>query len=415
MPTALVDVQSSASVARRRTHLLIDSSLGLIVTLLAAILLIPSLIFFIECAASLFNRSRATPKRPSGLSIAVLVPAHDEEDGIGVTIADVRAQLQPDDRVVVVADNCSDETASVARSAGAEVIERADPERRGKGYALAFGTEHLAHQAPDVVIIVDADCRLAPGALDALVARAMESGRPVQADYTLEAVERSPLSMISAFAFLVRNRVRPRGLLQLGMPCHLTGTGMAFPWPVLRAAPELGANLVEDLAMGLELALLGYEPLLCPEASVHSALPTGRRAASSQRRRWEHGQLRTLFRFGPRLVRAGVARGRAGLIALGADLMVPPLALLVGLLLLVLALAVLVAMLGGGSTAVYVSGTAIAMVVLGAALGWLRYGRKLIPFRYLLLTPLYIAWKIPLYLAFLIGRREREWQRTERG
>ena len=53
--------------------------------------------------------------------------------------------------------------------------------------------------------------------------------------------------------------------------------------------------------------------------------------------------------------------------------------------------------------------------VLGAALGWLRYGRKLIPFRYLLLTPLYIAWKIPLYLAFLIGRREREWQRTERG
>lgn len=95
--------------------------------------------------------------------------------------------------------------------------------------------------------------------------------------------------------------------------------------------------------------------------------------------------------------------------------MVPPLALLVGLLLLVFGLAVLVAMLGGGPTAVYVAGAAIAMVVLGAALGWIGYGRKVIPFRYLLLTPLYIAWKIPLYLAFLIGRREREWQRTERG
>ncbi|MDH3484848.1 MAG: glycosyltransferase family 2 protein [Myxococcales bacterium] len=388
--------------------------LGFIVALIAAILLIPALVFFIECAASLFFGSGATVTRPEGVSLAVLIPAHDEVNGIGATIADVRSQLEVGDRIIVVADNCTDDTAAMARGAGAEVIERFAPEYRGKGYALAFGTNYLETDPPDLAIIVDADCRLTPGSLDALVAQAMQTQRPVQADYTLQPAKGSPLSMISAFAFLVRNRVRPRGLLQLGMPCHLTGTGMAFPWLVLRSAPDLGSNLVEDLAMGIELALVGHEPLLCTKAGVRSELPSGKQAASSQRRRWEHGQLATLFRYSPRLIRTGFARGRLGLVAMGADLMVPPLALLVGLLVLVFALAGLVALLGGGWTGVGIAGVALALVTLGVAIAWVGYGRTVIPFRYLLLTPFYIVWKAPLYAAFLLGRRERQWQRTER-
>lgn len=388
--------------------------LGIIVALAAVILSIPALVFFIECAASLFFSSGAAATRPEGVSVTVLIPAHDEANGIGATVADVQSQLAVADRIIVIADNCTDETAATARGAGAEVIERYAPEHRGKGHALAFGTEHLQAEPPDVVVIVDADCRLTPGSLDALVAQAMRTQRPVQADYTMQPVENSPLSMISAFALLVRNRVRPRGLLQIGMPCHLTGTGMAFPWLVLRSAPDLGSNLVEDLAMGIELALIGYEPLLCAEAGVRSALPSGMRAASSQRRRWEHGQLATLFRYGPRLIRTGFAQGRLGLVVMGADLMVPPLALLVGLLGLVFVLAALVALLGGGSSGAWIAGAALVLMTLGVAIAWVRYGRGVLPFRYLLLTPLYIAWKAPLYAAFLLGRRERRWKRTER-
>ena len=96
--------------------------------------------------------------------------------------------------------------------------------------ALAFGIDHLEVNPPDVVIVVDADCRLTPGSVDALLARATRTERPVQADNVLQPAERTPLSMISALATLVRNRVRPRGLRRLGQPCHLTGTGMALPW-----------------------------------------------------------------------------------------------------------------------------------------------------------------------------------------
>lgn len=122
----------------------------------------------------------------------------------------------------------------------------------------------------------------------------------------------------------------------------------------------------------------------------------------------------TLVQYGPRLIGAGVRQGRPGLVALGADLIVPPLALLVGLLVLVLGVAGLVVLLAGPSFPAWIAGTALTLVVLGVALGWARYGRQAVPFRYLLLVPLYVIWKIPLYASFLVGRRERKWRRTER-
>ena len=380
----------------------------------AAILAVPAAIFFVECVASLFLPLGKRVLRPEGLSVVVLVPAHDEEDGVGVTVTGVRSQLTSGDRVLVVADNCGDLTAERARAAGAEVLERSDPQHRGKGYALAYGFEHLKADRPDVVLVLDADCRLTPGSVDALVQRVSETGRPVQADYVFSPAERSPLSMISSLATLVKNRVRPRGLRRLGQPCQLTGTGMAFPWVAIAAAPELEGNIVEDLAMGAELALLGHEPILCIDAGTRSELPTGRQASTQQRRRWEHGHMATLLQYGPRLISDGIRRGRPGLVALGADLMVPPLSFLVALLLAVLALALLLHWLGGPSLPLQISGFALGLVAVGVGVGWLRYGRQTVPFRYLLLVPLYLLWKVPLYFSFLLGRRERQWKRTER-
>lgn len=388
--------------------------LTILAALTAAILAIPALIFFVECLASLFLRGERGVDRPPGVSVLVMTPAHDEERGIETTLADVKDQLEPGDRMLVIADNCTDGTARVARGLGAEVIERSDAERRGKGYALAYGLEHVRSRPPDVLIVVDADCHLNPGAIDALVQSVVETGRPAQADYVLEPSQRSPLSMISALAFLVRNRVRPRGLRRLGQPCHLFGTGMAFPWSVIGSAPTFGASLVEDLTMGIELALRGHEPLLCIDAGVRSDLPDSRGAAMQQRRRWEHGHLATIFHFGPKLIREGVRSGRPGLVAMGADLIVPPLALLVGLLVLVFGAACGLTLLGGVAGPAWISGVALAMVGLGIALGWTRYGRAAVPFRYLLIVPLYLLWKVPLYASFLFGRREREWRRTQR-
>jgi cellulose synthase/poly-beta-1,6-N-acetylglucosamine synthase-like glycosyltransferase len=383
---------------------------------LAALVTIPAWVFLGECVLGLLPPRLVAPKEGDAPSIAILIPAHDERLVIAQTVRGLRAQLREEDRIVVVADNCTDETADLARAEGATVVERHDEERRGKGYALDFGMEHLAEDPPEVVVIVDADCAVSTGGIHTIARTAKLTGRPVQAEYLLKAPdEPTPLSVVSALAFLVRNRVRPRGLHRLGLPCHLTGSGMAFPYEVLRDAPATGSYLVEDLLMGIELAIAGLPPLLCTEASVSSDLPSNDRAAAGQRRRWEHGQLLTLIRQSPRLIGYGLLRLRPSLLALGLDLMVPPLALLVLASAMVLLLLTAVTLLAGTTPAApALMFAALTAIGLGVGLSWLRFGRSTLPFKYVAVIPLYVVWKIPLYLSFFLRKRQKTWERTER-
>ena len=72
-----------------------------------------------------------------------------------------------------MADNCTDATADIARSVGVEVIERIEPDRRGKGFALDFAREHLERAPPQVVIVIDADCATDSESLARLISRCM--------------------------------------------------------------------------------------------------------------------------------------------------------------------------------------------------------------------------------------------------
>ena len=135
----------------------------------ATLVAIPVIVFFLEILAATI-----LPKRESSIlpihgdrgHTAVLVPAHNEGVGLLPTIRDIKAQLRSGDRLLVVADNCTDDTAAVATAAEAEVVERNDREKVGKGYALDWGIRYLGLNPPETVIIVDADCRLAEGAID---------------------------------------------------------------------------------------------------------------------------------------------------------------------------------------------------------------------------------------------------------
>jgi Glycosyltransferase like family 2 len=233
--------------------------------------------------------------------VAVLIPAHNEAAGIAATLRCLQSQLRSGDRVLVVADNCSDDTAALARQAGAEVIERSDAVARGKGFALDFGVRHLSARPPAMVLIVDADCLLDAGALETLSGLCGSSGRPVQALYEMNAPAGAGLrARVSAFAWRVRNRVRPLGWWVVGAPCQLMGTGMMFPWALLRDAPLASGHIAEDVQLGADLALRGKPPLFAPQARVTSTFPEGDAAAASQRRRWEHGNLALMFAHGPR-------------------------------------------------------------------------------------------------------------------
>ena len=384
--------------------------------LLAAAVLaaVPFAVLAVEALASLLPARR--PRTGDRPPCAVLIPAHDEEAGIVATVRNVRDQLSPGDRVLVVADNCSDGTARAAAEAGADVVERTDPARRGKGYALDHGLRQLENIPPGVVVVVDADCLLGPGALDALVRQTAATGRPAQGVYLIgTGLEPDPRRRLSAFAVVLKNEIRPRGLDRLGLPCLLTGTGMAFRWEVIRAARLGTGNIVEDMKLGADLALAGYPPRLCPAARLSGAAAPDPTATIKQRTRWEHGHVQTLLTQAPRLLGAGLARGRPGLIGLGLELAVPPLSLLVAGWVVLLAACLVWWQWAGGSWAPAVTLASAAVLAGGAVfLAWVKFGRRMLPLTTLLLAPVYVGWKLPIYAKLLVAR-EKSWVRTERG
>lgn len=379
-----------------------------------ALLLAPVVLLFVQILAALPpHRRRPAPAQPRP-RVAVLVPAHDEALGIAATVRGIRAQLVEGDRVVVIADNCSDDTALLAGEAGAEVIVREDPQRRGKGYALDFGMRHLEAAPPQAVAIVDADCRLAEGALDRLARTCGATGRPVQALYLMYAPPGARLKVrIAEFAWAVKNLLRPLGYARLGLPCQLMGSGMVFPWATLRGAELASGNIVEDLKLGLALTAAGQAPLFCPDARVCSEFPRSTEGARAQRTRWEHGHLATIVGDAPRLLCAAIVRGNARLAALVLDLCVPPLALLTLAVATVFALSGVLFAAAGQLLPLALSALACVMLAGAVLLAWAACGRDIVSFSDLVCAPLYALSKIPLYLRFLV-RRQVDWVRSRR-
>ncbi len=378
-------------------------------------LLIPVSVFCIECVLSLIPRRRRETKtldpRPS---VVVLMPAHNEEAGIAESIKTITAQFNGRDRLIVVADNCSDRTAAVARELGVVVIERVDQQRRGKGYALDFGVQFMQVKPPEVVIIMDSDCIAEAGMIDALVAQVVATNRPAQAIYLMEhAKNPTPRDLVSALAFTVKNQVRPTGLARLQLPCLLTGTGMAFPWEVIRDANLASGNIVEDMQLGVDLTLARKAPRLCEAARVTGRLPENATAVAAQRRRWEHGHLHTLLTQVPRLCGRALVSGNLGAAAIAMDLAVPPLSLLMAIVAVGAFAASVMAVIGASwlpAAALGLGFVAIAGCVIAT---WAKFARKTLPLRTLVAAPFYLLWKIPISLAYVV-RRQQQWNRTDR-
>lgn len=386
----------------------------ILIGLLALGVLLPATLLLLQVLLSLpAYRPHRLPegRRPT---VAILIPAHNEALLIAGTMRTIMPQLAAGDRVLVVADNCSDDTARIAAACGAEVVERANPERRGKGYALDFGVRHLADDPPEVVVIVDADCEVDPGTVNRLARVCLESELPVQALYIMRSPPGASLrTKVAEFAWLVKGKVRALGYHRLGLPYQLMGTGMAFPWRDLRSAALAGGHLQEETRLGLDFTRAGKPQLFCPEARVTSFFPASAEGFKVQRTQWEHGHLAIVLGAAPMLFAEALARGNIKMMALLLDLCVPPLALLTLLALAVLACSAALLAASGALLPLWLAAAALLMLGLSVLLSWSRYGRQVISLGSLAYAPLYALWKLPLYWNFLAKRHTR-WVRTRR-
>jgi 1,2-diacylglycerol 3-beta-glucosyltransferase len=378
-------------------------------------------------ALSLLARPKAPPSPDLSVQFVVVVPAHDEEIGISDTVKNVQSVDYPPGnvRIVVVADNCSDATAERARAAGAEVIERTDPQHRGKGYALAFAFERLLgeHAPAHAIVVVDADTRVSSNLLQAFSGHLATGAQAMQASYRVANASNAWRAALMSVAFACMHDVRSLGRERLGLSTGLRGNGMCFSTRSLQRVPHRSTSLVEDVEHGLDLAARGVRVEFVHEASVEAEMPEHDDNAASQRQRWERGRAALRRERGLSLILDAVRNVDPVRADLAADLIMPPLAQLVAAF----------GVVGSATVAVsaarrHVSWATIPLGLGGLGLcthiaqGWRQSGTGVAGLRALTKVPTYILWKLGLQRAgqnrkSSLGNSHRnaeDWVRTTR-
>lgn len=365
-------------------------------------------------AAAAAGRRRAIPPDPAGeeLTFVVLVPAHDEEPVIAATLDSLTALDYPPERVdvVVVADNCTDATAAVARNAGATVLEREDPTRRGKGHALAWAFDRILEQRPDVeaVCVVDADCAVSPNLLRAVDRRLRNGAVAVQVDNVVANPEAGHAAALRFAAFTLLSTVRCLGKTSLGLSAGLLGTGMGFRRELLERVPWESFSVTEDAEQHLRLVAAGERVVFAPEARVESSMPTSLRQTRQQQERWEGGRAMLVREWLPRLLREGIARRDAVRVHAALEPLVPPQSLLFAANALLAVAAVVVRPV-----------RALALVNLVGQVAFVLGGLRVAAappaaYRALAAAPALVAMKLSLFARMLLRGGPEKWVRTER-
>ncbi len=361
------------------------------------------------------SRSGASPaSRPT---FAILVPAHDEEIVLGALLQSLAELAYPRDRfaVHVVADNCTDRTARIARATGwVNVHERSDASKRGKGYALDWLLRQLdaEHATYDAYVVLDADSVVEPTFLDAFAEQLAGGALALQAHNTVLNASESPSTVIRWIALTLMNYVRPLGRNALHASSTLTGNGMCLTRELLARHPWRAYGLAEDYQYYLSVIADGVRVRFVPQAVVRSHMPPTFDEMRTQDVRWETADPTAgSWHSARHLIAAGVKHRDLARIEAVAELLAPPLSLMVAACALSLLLSaallsplnLLAAALLWFEVAIYV----------GSALYVLRPSGSV--YRALLFAPAFMVWKLWVYL-FLRKRKAHTnaWVRTSR-
>ncbi len=385
--------------------LLAESLLGLATCYLLGLLL----------AAATTPRSRPRPAfGRERLRFVVLVPAHNEEGGIEETLLSLDLLDYPQDKheVIVIADNCTDRTAEIARTLGATVYERENETLRGKGHALAWALERLRSERPETeaIAVVDADCRPSPNLLVAMEARLGAGAVAVQTDYVVANPGESWSSALRYAAFSLINTIHPMAKSRLGLSCGLLGTGMGFTRELLERYPWNAYSIVEDGEYHSRLVAGGERVVFAAEASVSSAMPTSLREARQQQMRWEGGRWELIRRWTSLLVREGIRQRDPVRLHAAWERLVPPQSLLLATNVLLL----VVAPLSGSTLVLALAAANTAGQICYVLSGLLLVGAPAQVYRALAFAPVLVVWKLGLYIKVLAGRGPTSWIRTTR-
>jgi 1,2-diacylglycerol 3-beta-glucosyltransferase len=343
-----------------------------------------------------------------------LIPAHNEEELVAGCVRSVIALRYPRERigVIVIADNCSDRTAEMARACGAQCLERCDAVHRGKPHAVAWALEQTELATWDAVVILDADA-----VVDSMYAAELDSAGPLR-NKAVECYDdvRNPhdsqlTRMATVFAAgLFRGAFALKRRAGLNIPLS---DGMCIGTGVLADHPWQAFGLSEDWETYAILTAAGVTIDLAAGAHLYAQEARSLHQATSQRVRWLTGRLAALKTLGPAVLRSRSVGWHQKLDAIAELVALGP--------------AVQFALCAGLASAVWIGGAPGARacsVALGLSL--VRPGvyatvglyhdrapvRAAAAFAYL---PVYAVWRLAIAVRSMMPFQNREWIRTQRG
>lgn len=349
------------------------------------------------------------------LRFDIVVPAHNEAMVIQRVVASLRNLTWPRHyfRILVVADNCDDDTAILAEIAGASVIERRDEKRRGKGYALdcAFN-KSLGDAWADAVVVIDADTEVSANLLDAFAARIHTGANAIQAHYgVLNPMDsrRTRLITIAKAAFhIVRSRARER----LGLSCGIRGNGWCVTHRLLKEVPYSAFSITEDLEYGITLGLAGHRVHYADDAHARGDMVSGASIARKQRQRWEDGRLQLIRSRTIPLLRAALRQPSLVCLDLALDLLVPPLSsVFINIAFLILIAGAVSLRQHEMPAGLWIGQACAASLILYVLRGWQLSGLGRQGLLDLACAPMFVVWKMQA----MLGRRQSTgWISTKR-
>lgn len=248
----------------------------------------------------------------ASMRFVVVVPAHNEEGGLAATLSSLCRLDYPKDlfQIVVVADNCSDGTVSVAKSFNVRCIERSDNDRLGKGYALSFAFDRVLEENFDAIVVLDADNCISPNFLKNMSDCFARGHRVVQAKNTVKNPLESALTWILAVGNSIENNLYCAGKARVGLSAPLRGTGMCFSRDILVRFPWSASSVAEDTEYGLTLVENGHAIYFSEESEVMSDAPVNLEMLMAQRIRWASGNMHLARRNAFHLLWAGMRAGK---------------------------------------------------------------------------------------------------------
>ncbi len=358
------------------------------------------------------------PEQPR-TRFAVLIPAHDEAAVIAATVERLRSLAYPPDlyQIHVVADHCSDQTAALARAAGAVVHERNEGPRTGKGAALSWLLRRVLRDARiQAAVIFDADTRVDAEFLRVMDAHMQAGAAAVQGQHIIRNPQDGWFPALTHAMFLVDNRYQNQGRVNLGLSAKHMGDSICFRAEVLRAT-GWGEGLTEDYQLRQQLLLSGIRIAYDPRAKGYGEAPPTWAAAQKQRARWLRGTRDAARQSARRLLREGLRRRDAALLEGGLQAYLPSYSTLTLVTLGLLAAQAVSARLTGQPPPVLLA----AWGGLGGALflypywGLLASGAPRRAYLVMLSGPVFIAWRTWLALRVRLRRGAVPWVRTAHG